>query len=253
MDSRLTKIKYCSTCDIYRPPRTVHCGVCNCCIERLDHHCPWLGTCIGKRNYKYFLAFVYLLAIMVAKGIALTCIHITDSSFNMTTDVLTRDLEDQDPQYSSQQIVSMILLGLISLLGIFVFWLLGYHQYLLCLNQTTNENLKGSFTKYGNPHNRGICDNLKRIFRKDKRNWKPDDDLKKEEAISPKRPRKTSNPRLLVRQNSNSEKKPGQQQIELPVQASEAKESNQFVFATPNPESNNQKSRMNPELNLGNF
>lgn len=127
VDSRLTKIKYCSTCDIYRPPRTVHCGVCNCCIERLDHHCPWLGTCIGKRNYKYFLAFVYLLAIMVVKGIMLTSLHISDNSFNVVADVMTRNLEDQDLEYSTSQIVSFGLLVTIAFLGIFVFWLLGYH------------------------------------------------------------------------------------------------------------------------------
>ena len=82
VNGRLTKIKYCNTCDLYRPPRAIHCGICNCCIERLDHHCPWLGTCIGKRNYKYFLCFVWLVTIMVIEGIVFTAFHIGSDSFS---------------------------------------------------------------------------------------------------------------------------------------------------------------------------
>lgn len=78
VNARLTKIKYCGTCDIYRPPRAVHCGICECCIERLDHHCPWLGTCIGKRNYKYFLVFITKVAILVIQGVILGSIHAAD-------------------------------------------------------------------------------------------------------------------------------------------------------------------------------
>lgn len=51
-------VKHCRTCNIWRPPRAHHCRLCDNCIETHDHHCVWLNNCVGRRNYRYFFAFV---------------------------------------------------------------------------------------------------------------------------------------------------------------------------------------------------
>ena len=36
-----------------------HCRFCNVCIEGFDHHCVWVGKCIGKNNLKTFYGLLF--------------------------------------------------------------------------------------------------------------------------------------------------------------------------------------------------
>lgn len=46
--------RLCSHCGRTRPKRSNHCFSCNHCVYQLDHHCVWLGCCIGLGTHGYF-------------------------------------------------------------------------------------------------------------------------------------------------------------------------------------------------------
>lgn len=54
------------------------CGVCKKNVLGMDHHCIWLNTCIGNKNYIYFLHFLFfLLAQMIIQLITAVLINIS--------------------------------------------------------------------------------------------------------------------------------------------------------------------------------
>uniref|UniRef100_A0A5B7A173 S-acyltransferase n=1 Tax=Davidia involucrata TaxID=16924 RepID=A0A5B7A173_DAVIN len=49
----------CTYCNVVQPPRAKHCHDCNKCVLQFDHHCVWLGTCIGQGNHCRFWWYIF--------------------------------------------------------------------------------------------------------------------------------------------------------------------------------------------------
>jgi palmitoyltransferase ZDHHC9/14/18 len=158
--------KFCPTCMIVRPLRSTHCGDCNNCVERFDHHCPWIGSCVGKRNYKYFYVFIILLNILTIYIIAFSLAHISINAQN-NMQLLREISSDRNiiAMSLNESIVSLFLVifGLLSM--VFTTGLFVYHTNLIISNLTTKDEINGTYdNEMGNPWNQGCRRNYKKII-----------------------------------------------------------------------------------------
>lgn len=136
----LIKLKFCKTCMLFRPPRSSHCSICDICVEEFDHHCPWIGNCVGKRNYFKFFMFLFLVNISVIIGF----------SVSLSYAVYHADYNDHGTA------ISFILTILLFFVLFFVGGLLSFHVYLVVVGSTTNEKIKQAWPhKEFNPYSFG--------------------------------------------------------------------------------------------------
>lgn len=150
VNGALIRLKYCHSCSLFRPPRTAHCGKCGVCVERFDHHCPWVGKCIGKRNYRPFLLFIAALTCTEAYMWAVCLVNIL------------KKLDFRESERLSSSEIPEIVLGSYSFcvtptqLFSFSASLSLFHVYIITQNETTYERLKKTWQQRGqNPYDRG--------------------------------------------------------------------------------------------------
>ncbi|CAF3414086.1 unnamed protein product [Rotaria sp. Silwood1] len=181
----LIHMKYCRTCKFFRPPRCSHCSTCERCIDTFDHHCPWINNCVGRRNYRYFFQFLFLLCIHMI-FIFIFCLyyvrherHHQIITLNLVTDSYDSlvPIDENDLLTSTNLtktkfigfsdyrfIICIILLVLIGLFSIPVFGLTGFHIFLIAKGRTTNEQVTEKFHGQHDAFSKGLLKNFVYLF-----------------------------------------------------------------------------------------
>eukprot|EP00629_Pelagomonadales_sp_RCC1024_P008598 CAMPEP_0119294452 /NCGR_PEP_ID=MMETSP1329-20130426/48028_1 /TAXON_ID=114041 /ORGANISM="Genus nov. species nov., Strain RCC1024" /LENGTH=418 /DNA_ID=CAMNT_0007295345 /DNA_START=261 /DNA_END=1514 /DNA_ORIENTATION=- len=154
-------LKICHTCNLVRPARSKHCGSCNNCVELFDHHCPWLGTCVARRNYGYFALFLQAEVTLIAYVCAVTALRFASAYRQM---VAERGPEAESPNEFASHVleaapwplgVAAVAVGL----AFPVISLLAFHCRLAAIAQTTNESVRGVYRHAPNANDRGCARN----------------------------------------------------------------------------------------------
>ena len=153
--------KYCGKCRQMKPARAHHCHVCDTCVCRMDHHCPWVNNCVGYKNHRYFLLFLFYLwccsVYMSLMMVGASWNWIEHSAFVLN-------------EWQVWITFDMVLCGSITLT---MSGFLGWHIYLVATNQTTIEFQfnklrlvmeRGTGKVAINEYDVGVKNNLNQIF-----------------------------------------------------------------------------------------
>lgn len=154
----LVELPSCMHCQARQGARAKHCHDCGRCVRRLDHHCWWLGTCVGAGNHRLFVSYLFCEA-------ALLCAAGGEASAGLMMDDTARARRAPIPAIASASAVGC--LGMCATLGLLALTLLAFQLSLIARGETTWEhlrreriNLAANLPPHVRPYDRGVWRNL---------------------------------------------------------------------------------------------
>jgi len=56
--------RWCQKCRNHQPTGSSHCRDCDVCVYGYDHHCPFMGQCVGGGNITAFYTFLVMVIVL---------------------------------------------------------------------------------------------------------------------------------------------------------------------------------------------
>jgi len=131
-------VRWCETCKTYRPPRSSHCRMCGNCVDGIDHHCAYIHTCVGRRNYLSFLVLVIVSVVSTIYIVVFSAVHFSLICHHQHVP-FSQAIKDSPGAALSFLVGVLILPAMI--------FLLVYHLRLMFFNLTTVEQIRESASK----------------------------------------------------------------------------------------------------------
>mmetsp|Transcript_11717 Transcript_11717/g.33739 ORF Transcript_11717/g.33739 Transcript_11717/m.33739 type:complete len:383 (+) Transcript_11717:133-1281(+) len=189
-DEQIFSKQQCTTCDIPKPARSKHCGMCGVCVAKFDHHCIWINNCVGVGNHKWFLLFLWWHLVICCYGggmgltIAYEIIREKDLLNAVFIDPVTRQRQNATYLVVGQYLLAtegmlIFVTVLATVMGLVLCGFFLWHLYLVRQGTTTNELSKWSYVRWilkqeeegaerlaslKNIYNNGLRANFREVF-----------------------------------------------------------------------------------------
>ncbi|KAH7476843.1 hypothetical protein PRIC1_000848 [Phytophthora ramorum] len=129
--ARLEEQRYrtCRRCRQFKPGRAHHCSICDRCVIKMDHHCPWVNNCVGLGNHKFFLLFIFYVFVLSAYALTLVFFR------------YAKCINESCPTYGAIRVVCLILEAV--LFGLFTMCMMCDQYSVITTGTTQIDRLKG--------------------------------------------------------------------------------------------------------------
>lgn len=131
----------CPKCVSIKPDRAHHCSVCQRCIRKMDHHCPWINNCVGENNQKFFVLFTMYICLISFHALYMSIIH-----FVSCLGKEWKSCSGFSPPATTVFLIFLIFEAL--LFGIFTGIMFGTQMSAVCSDETGIEQLKKEQTRW---------------------------------------------------------------------------------------------------------
>ena len=144
----------CIKCGRVKKQNTIHCVVCNLCIDKWDHHCYWLNACITKNNIRifgfFFISIICFLFINIILSLCFLTIYLREE--NIIRDKFIFNIFTNDIYEDKKNILIWKILYILIFIFFFILFLLlfiyNFSLIIFSKNKKINEDKESRESSY---------------------------------------------------------------------------------------------------------